>query len=249
MHLQKILYQNMKNSNKDEVITLKDIDELCERAADVIKLSVDNILKTKKEVVLGIVGGRSVPGIFYRLKNMDLPWENIHIFMVDERIVPIEHKDSNFRLAKEKFISVLVSKGMIPRANVHPFIKNEFKKESGANDYTKELQEFGSGFDIIILSSGEDGHVGALYPDHDSILDKRSAFITMDDSPKLPPNRMTASKHLMQTAKTSILIFLGEAKKDALLKFKDDNVKVEHCPVKLVKEIEDSHVFTDIILD
>ena len=83
------------------------------------------------------------------------------------------------------------------------------------------LAEHGFRYDIILLSSGEDGHVGALYPDHHSVADQHHGFIVMDDSPKPPPERMTSSLSLMQTAEVALLLFVGEAKREAYERFND----------------------------
>ena len=87
--------------------------------------------------------------------------------------------------------------------------------------YERVLAEHGFRYDIILLSSGEDGHVGALYPHHHSFADRHHGFIVMDDSPKPPPERMTSSLSLMQTAEAAVLLFVGEAKREAYAKFND----------------------------
>ncbi len=93
--------------------------------------------------------------------------------------------------------------------------------DRGAKRYEEVLAKHGFRYDIILLSSGEDGHVGALYPHHHSIMDKHHGFIVMDDSPKPPPERMTSSLSLMQTADTALILFVGEAKREAYIKFND----------------------------
>ena len=66
--------------------------------------------------------------------------------------------------------------------------------------------------------------MGALYPHHHSIVDKHHGFIVMDDSPKPPPERMTSSLSLMQTADAALILFVGEAKREAY-------EKVQRCTV------------------
>jgi 6-phosphogluconolactonase len=79
-------------------------------------------------------------------------------------------------------------------------------------------------------------------------MDKHHGFIVMDDSPKPPPDRMTSSLSLMQTADTALILFVGEAKREAYIKFNDAKLPVAACPAKFVLGLKDTTVFTDLIL-
>jgi len=70
-------------------------------------------------------------------------------------------------------------------------------------------------FDLILISSGEDGHVAALFPNHHSVRKQAEYFLTMNDSPKPPPERMTASLSLLKRSTIALVLFYGEGKKDA----------------------------------
>ena len=93
------------------------------------EILADKIKEINGDVVLAIPGGRSVAGIFRELLKMDLDWKRIHLFMVDERMVQLEHEDSNFRLAKESFIDKLA--GKLPEENLHPFRVEDDRLEIG----------------------------------------------------------------------------------------------------------------------
>lgn len=219
------------------IISEKNQEKLFSKVADIIEASIGEILKEKKIIVFGVPGGRSMPGIFSELTRRNIDWERIHIFMVDERMVPIDDQQSNFKLAKEYLIDRL----KIPSSNVHPFVL-----EKGINAYSQELKKVGGFYDIMLLSAGEDGHVGALYPNHHSIRDDSEYFIQMNDSPKLPPKRMSCSRKLLMSTKVAILLFMGVAKKDAFEKFKN-NAEVNELPASMVRSIKDSYVFTDLV--
>jgi 6-phosphogluconolactonase len=213
----------------------------CEiKAANIISISIKEIVKQKGKCIFAIPGGRSVSGIFNILKDKDVNWKKVHIFMVDERLVPLTDLASNFKLAKDTFLDYLVSQGKLPVENLHPF---EFEK--GIQEYESDLRENGGTYDIILLSSGEDGHVGGLFPNHHSIEDESSDFIIMNDSPKPPPKRMTLTKSLLIKSQVAIVLFLGEDKRDAFLKFQDKNVSISQCPTKLVNKVKNSYVITN----
>ena len=79
--------------------------------------------------------------------------------------------------------------------------------------YRDEIKTHGGAYDIVLLSSGEDGHVGALFPKHNSIKNDSDFFIFMKDSPKPTPHRMSASKKLLRKSQISILLVSGLTKK------------------------------------
>lgn len=229
------------------IIALNDLNELNNRAADIISKSINRLLLNQEKVIFAVPGGRSVAGIFNRLKEKDISWKNLYIFMVDERIVPIGDMNSNFKLIKENFIDELVAKRLLPQENLHPFIMN--KPDLGISNYETELKRHGGAYDIVLLSSGEDGHVAALYPNHHSIKNDSDFFLSMDDSPKPPKGRVSVSRKLLTRSKVAILLFLGEIKREAYRKFQDNSIDVNSCPAKLVLSIKDSYVLTDLDVD
>lgn len=230
-----------------KIISCKSKRELDMDAVKIIEDSVNRLLKTQKYAVLAIPGGRSIAGIFKILESHHkLPWDKVHIFMADERLVPIDDEQSNFKLAWDSFIRNLIEHGTLPKENVHPFVMDNDSTDSGISNYEKELNRYGGRYDIIILGVGEDGHVGALYPGHHSVNDDSEFFITMYDSPKPPKDRMSLSRNLVFKADTAIALFYGEGKKSAFTKFRDKNLGFEACPVKLINEIKNSYVITDL---
>ncbi len=225
-----------------------DKSKLDETAARIITDTINGMLKKKLFVVLAVAGGRSVGGVFNSLIKQDIPWEAVHIFIVDEKLVPLEHEESNFRLAKESFLGKLIEERRLPKGNVHPFIHDPTSPDLGLANYRKQLEQWGGSFDIVLLSSGEDGHIGALYPNHHSIRDTSPYFIAMDDGVKAPNERMSSSRKLLLRSKVALILFYDDIKKDALKMFLDSKTSFEACPAKLAKGIEESYVLTNIQL-
>ena len=215
-------------------------------AADILAAHTKKLLEEKDEAVWALPGGRSVGGIFDILsENADLDWSRIHFFMADERLVPVDETESNFRLLMERLLYPLLKRGKTFKKNMHPFIYRKNDKDSGLRIYKRELIKFGGKYDAVLLSSGEDGHIAGLYPDHSSIRDNAKYFIKMDNSPKPPPERMTSSRNLLASSLMAVLLFFGKGKKDALNMFRDSKLAIEKCPAKIVSLIEKSYVLTD----
>lgn len=224
----------------------KDQDRLLHRAAWHLCEKLRKSLTTKKQVSLAVPGGRNVAKIFQLMQAEEVDWHRVHFFIIDERLVPIDHPDSNYKLLQDHFIEALAVSGRISPGNAHPFILDPDREDCGAGEYDRVLAEHGSRYDIILLSSGEDGHVGALFPNHHSMANRHHGFLVMHDSPKPPPDRMTSSLSLMQTADAALILFFGEAKREAYMKFNDEQCPLEACPAKLVLALKDAAVFTDL---
>jgi len=228
------------------IISYRDKYELESRAGDIITQSVNRLLKKQKTAVLGIPGGRSVSGIFRRLRGKSISWGKIHIFMVDERLVPLDDPQSNFKLAREHLVDELLARGRLPPENVHPFVMDESQPDFGISDYENELLRHGGIYDVVLLSSGEDGHVAGLYPEHHSVRNESRSYIVFHDSPKPPKDRMSISRRLLTKSRVAILLFEGEIKRAAYAKFHDKHTDFRLCPAKLVLSIRDSYVLTDL---
>tara|TARA_Y100000034_G_C6826319_1_gene372580 strand:+ start:418 stop:1080 length:663 start_codon:yes stop_codon:yes gene_type:complete len=215
-------------------IIKKNKEEAAKTVVYILKKSIKKLLQRQQKVILAIPGGRSIKSIFKLLKEEKLPYKQIHLFWVDERLVPLTHKDSNFKLVKPYLSN-------FPKGNIHSFNYKE-----GFNKYSKELKNLGERFDIVLLSSGEDGHIASLFPHHHTIMNGNEFFISTDSSPKPPKNRMSSSKNLISRSKISILLFLGESKRDALDNFNNNKTNVKDCPAKLIKLIRQSYLITDL---
>lgn len=208
-------------------------EEVESKAVGVLVDAVKSCIEKKDVAVLGVPGGRSVRGLFAKLKAADVDWSRVHVFWVDERFVPLTDPQSNYQAAA--FIS------KVPSENVHAF-----DYATGVEEYSGELRRVADGFDAVILGVGEDGHVASLFPNHPSIKSKSGWFIRVDDAPKPPSERVSASRRLLGRASVALVLFFGEAKRDAFEKFRDDAVSVEECPAKLALAVEKCYVLTDL---
>ena len=110
----------------------------------------------------------------------------------------------------------------------------------------RSLDALGGRFDAAILAAGEDGHCASLFPRHPSVADPGERFVLVEDSPKPPPRRVSASRRLLERSGLGVVVFYGEGKREALRLFRDASVDVRACPSKLVASIEPSCLVTDL---
>ncbi|MBI5554157.1 MAG: 6-phosphogluconolactonase, partial [Candidatus Diapherotrites archaeon] len=230
-----------------QIIFSRNPDELAKKAADTLLNAIQSTLQKKPFAVLGIPGGTSIQKLFALLARTEFAeWNKVHLFMVDERMVPLNHIDSNFRLAQESFIGKLIKEKKLSPRNVHPFIIQPHLRDEGIRKYNEEFRKFGGKFDVILLGVGEDGHVASLFPQHPSLEHKPKEFFSFDNSPKLPVHRMSASLSLLREAHTVLAFISGERKREALDNFSDPAVPFRDCPAKLLNDCPHAFVFTDL---
>jgi len=214
-------------------------EQLETKAAWILAEAIQTRLKVKSKVIVAVPGGRSVCSILQKLAEYDVDWSRVHLFLVDERLVPIDHPESNFRLVA----GALGSK--VPVASLHPFLY-DVREGNSAGEYERQLTRLGGRFDIVLVSSGEDGHIASIFPGHQLPAAEGRKFVLLEDSPKPPLRRMSATPALLATAQLGVLLFFGAAKRQALQNFLNPKLSVSECPAKLIKTLAQFYVLTDL---
>jgi 6-phosphogluconolactonase len=204
-----------------------------------------------KPLVIALCGGRSVVGLVqaFLRESVHQPQDllaRLHFFMVDERIVPLTHPESNFGGLKQQLFDPLVAQEKISQRQLHPISIALENAHEGCDRYMQELNDCGGVFTITVLGMGEDGHVAGLFPRHPALSATGSKFIPFFDSPKPPAARVTASRELVTGAALVVLLALGEGKRAAWNAFKSDQVLESDCPAKIVQSMGRVVVVTDL---
>lgn len=209
---------------------IKDTREKLEKfAVDLIQEKITETLNQKDGFNLFLTGGNSVTGILDLLTESQIDWNRVQIFLTDERVVPITDPESNFN----KLQNDLFSKINIPAENLHPI---NFTDEKFFNASVPDP-------DLIILSSGPDGHIASLFPNHESFLNDELGYIKVTDSPKPPSDRVSLSRESIKLAKTAIGLFFGADRQNVFSKFAD----APELPVNLLTKISESYVLSDMV--
>ncbi|MFQ3580899.1 MAG: 6-phosphogluconolactonase [Chloracidobacterium sp.] len=162
-----------------------------------------------------VLSGGSTPRIVFRKLASDefapqVDWSNVHFFWGDERAVPPDHPDSNFRLAQEHLLAPLG----IPDSNIHR-IESERPPDEAAARYDADLTAFfGDGprrFDLVHLGLGEDGHTASLFPDTVA-LGETQARVVANAVPRLQTTRITFTAPLINAARAVEFFVTGASK-------------------------------------
>ncbi|KAK7058241.1 suppressor of los1-1 [Paramarasmius palmivorus] len=214
-------------------------------AAFVIHAQKDAIDK-KGRFTLAISGG-SLPKMLRGLiGNPSVKWDLWQVYYADERVVPLDHPDSNHKLCTDE----LFSKVPIPKEHIHTIdvsLLDDLEELSDA--YEKELiKEFAQRdaarfpvFDLILLGMGPDGHTCSLFPGHELLAEEDRWVAYLEDSPKPPPKRITLTYPVLNHATRVVFVASGEGKADMLEQVID---KPElGLPASRVRPAYPGHVF------
>jgi 6-phosphogluconolactonase len=203
-----------------EKIVCPDVADLSRKAALEFVRLAQRSAGTGGRFTVALSGG-STPKSLYSLLASDafrgqIPWAQIHFFWGDERCVPPDHPDSNYRMAHES----LLAKASVPKENIHR-IETELEPEVAAEKYEREIREFfrlsGSAlprFDLILLGLGDDGHTASLFPGS-AALDETSRLVVATYVEKLKTYRISMTLPVLNHAANIFFLVAGESKAGA----------------------------------
>jgi 6-phosphogluconolactonase len=190
-------------------------------ALQVAQFVVDRASSASGRFSLSLSGG-STPKRAYELladSGAALDWQKFSLFWGDERFVPPDHQDSNFRMARE----ALINRVPIFPAQVHPIRTGWGSPEEVTAMYEATLQNFyGSKtldperplFDVTLLGLGEDGHIASLFPGTKA-LDERDAWVTSIVGVK-PEPRISLTYPALESSSVILFVVSGAKKREIL---------------------------------
>ncbi len=176
---------------------------------------------------LVLAGGGTPKRCYQLLREMNLPWQALHIWFGDERCLPPGSPERNDCMAD----AALLSHVPVPADQIHR-IPAELGPESAAEIYTALLADMPV-MDVVLLGMGEDGHTASLFPGNPALQDMRPA-IPVYKSPKPPSERVSMGYTILNAARHRLILVAGRGKSDALSCIRMG----ERLPVAAVAESE-----------
>lgn len=219
-----------------KVLVHDDKAELAEAAARDFARRAAESIEERGRFAVALAGG-STPRVVYELlasgygETADLDWSRVHAFFGDERTVPPDDEDSNYRMARETLLD------HVPVGSVHR-MRGELPPEEAAAEYEAELRSFfGDGlprFDLIMLGIGGDGHTASLFP-QTSALEVTDRLVTANSVPKLETERITLTVPIINAARAVAFLVSGEDKTQALREILEGDGDPHVYPAKFVQ--------------
>lgn len=215
------------------------------KPADVAAEAAERIIKAAHAAVarsgsfsIALSGG-STPKVLYELLASDacrdrMPWGDTEIFFGDERVVPPDHKDSNYKMASE----ALLKKVPIPATNIHR-MKGEIDAVASATEYERLLNErFGAeeGIDLVLLGMGDDGHTASIFPGTVATREKTKPVMGYfaENSSTGKSWRVTLTAPFINRAGEVLFLICGASKAERITEVWEGPKDPERLPSQLI---------------
>ncbi|MDE3090764.1 MAG: 6-phosphogluconolactonase [Chloroflexota bacterium] len=245
----------LPNDFVPEIIVVPDRAALARNAATRFVALAQEAITAHGQFSVALSGG-STPRDLYALLatpefSAQIDWSRVHFFWGDERAVPPDHPDSNYRMANETLLSCV----KMPARNVHRILA-ELAPDSAARAYEETLREFfyprpapspvrsrsergrdGEGvpcFDLILLGLGANGHTASLFP-HTQVLHATTRWVAAQYIDEVKMNRITLTAPVINAAKNILFLVAGEDKAAAVRAVLRGAYRPDVLPAQLIQ--------------
>lgn len=199
-----------------DLTVVADASGLYQTAAQEFSNCAAEAVKMRGRFSVALSGGNTPRGVYSLLaaehKNT-LPWDKICVFFSDERHVPPDDPQSNYKMANE----TLLSKVPIPQRNIFR-VPAELPADEAADSYDRRLRDFFGlatnawpHFDLILLGLGDDGHTASLFPGS-AALKEASRLVVANWVEKFKSYRITFTYPLINHAVEVAFLVSGKNK-------------------------------------
>ena len=222
-----------------EIKVVADADELSRVGAAEFEHVVRNAVQARGRFTVSLSGGSTPRGLYSRLAqaSRNLPWDKTYFFWGDERHVPPDDKDSNYRMVRES----LLSQAPIPPEHVFRMHAENSDAAGVAEEYERTIQGFFGlkagelpRFDLMLLGLGPDGHTASLFPGS-AALHERSRLVVANWVEKFGHYRLTFTVPVINNAAEVMFLVSGSEKTAALQSVLYSDAPAEQFPAKLIE--------------
>ena len=219
------------------------VEELLDHVARDLCRHAIMVVQDRGDFHLALSGGRTPQPLYERLMICPdcrlFPWRRTHLWLVDERCVPLGDPQSNFRAIEE----TLVEHADIPREQVHPIFA---MSETADSDYERQINEAMAWredeaqrrLDYVLLGMGEDGHTASLFPHTPALAEKKRwiRFNTCLDAQ--PAERVTMTFPIINAARFIAVMVTGARKAAMVQRVASGEESVEELPIMGVNPVD-----------
>lgn len=237
-------------TDEHNVLTLDDSGAVAETAAEIFTATAIASVEVRDRFVCVLAGGSTPKNLYSLLAQPEyaerIPWEKTWLCFGDERCVPKDHPDSNFRMALETLLH------RVPVAGTQVLrIQGELDNPNrAALFYEQKLRELFPGepfprFDLVLLGIGTDGHTASLFPGTDAV-NERDRWVTANYVPHLGSWRITLTLPAINSARQVLFLATGLSKAVAVAQAFGRDPHDEPLPSE---QVNPTHGSREVLLD
>ena len=200
-----------------KIDVLPDADAVARHAASFLAAAARIAASAHGRCTLAVSGGHTPWAMLRALANEDVPWRQLHVFQVDERIAPAGDPDRNLTHIQES----LAQTPLAPE-QLHPMPVDDADPAAAAARYARLLRELSGDppvLDLVHLGLGPDGHTASLVPG-DAVLGVNDVDVALTSTAYQNRRRMTVTYPLLNRARQILWVVTGAEKVDALAKLR-----------------------------
>lgn len=218
-----------------------DAAALARAAAEDFLRTLEESIETRGRFTVALSGG-STPRALYRLLASEdepyrrlIPWDAVHFFWGDERHVPPDHPDSNYRMVREALLDLVP----VPAVNVHRIRAEDPDAAMAAAAYEEELRGFfhpGPRFDLVLLGLGPDAHTASLFPGS-PVVHETQRWVAAPWVEAQHTFRITLTPPVLNAAARVVFLVSGAEKAAAVHAVLAGEPDVDRYPAQVVKPV------------
>ncbi len=196
-----------------KIEVLSDPDSVAREAASIIAAEARHAVADRGRFIVAVSGGKT-PWLMLRfLADQNVPWGNVHLVQVDERVAPAGHPDRNFTHLRE----TLLTRAHLNPEQIHAMPVEAPDLEAAAMNYSHTLTTFAGSpavLDLVHLGLGPDGHTASLVPG-DSVLDVTNTDVAVTGAYQ-GRRRMTLTYPIINRCRRILWLVTGRDKAESL---------------------------------
>ena len=225
-----------------QVIASQTVEQLIDiLAAELVAAAVMSVRRFG-DFHLALSGGNTPQPLYERLMYdpncRHLPWAHTHLWLVDERCVPVDDKRSNFRMINE----TIGTHSGIPTEQVHPIAA---MSQTADTEYESQLRQAlqhrepgEDRLDFVLLGMGLDGHTASLFPQQEVLHERVHIVRRVEAEQADPPWRVTMTFPVINAARMVAVLVTGSGKAPMIQRLASGHETVDDLPIKGVLPVQ-----------
>ena len=200
-----------------------DADAVANEAARIIAAEARAAVAARRRFIMAVSGGKTPWQMLRALANEEVPWENVHVVQVDERIAPAGDPDRNLTHLRES----LLSHAPLPPEQIHAMPAEAEDLEAAAARYARTLQQIAGSpavLDLAHLGLGPDGHTASLIP-NDPVLEVTDRDVALTGIYQ-QRRRMTLTYPMLNRSRKILWVATGAEKVDMIVRLRNGDVTI-----------------------